>query len=101
MSNHLIAAFVAVLGLSLVAGPATAAPQSRCQNPIEASGTGKGALGAGTRRAGLAAIADFEQKASAQYGAKYGRFSKAQTVKRDCRSGIGEAKCVITARPCR
>lgn len=97
----------AALGLmaaGLVVGTATtvdAAPAPRCYPVIEAVGTGQGVLGAGSKKARAAAIVDFEQKAMALHGAKYAKFGKAQTVKRDCRTGAIEAKCVITARPCR
>lgn len=99
-------AALALLGAGLACATATApsasaAPSPKCQPPIEAVGIGQGALGAGSKKARAAVIVDFEQKAAAQYGAKYAKFSNAKTVKRDCRSGALEAKCVITARPCR
>jgi hypothetical protein len=101
LKSMLTIAAVAVLGAGVLTTSADAAPAPRCYKPIEAVGTGQGALGAGSKKARAAAIVDFEQKASALHGAKYAKFSKAQTVKRDCRSGALEAKCVITARPCR
>ena len=102
--KSLTGAAIASLAAVVMAGamPNTAnAAEPRCHNPIEAVGIGQGPLGAGSKKARAAVIVDFEQKAASLYGAKYAQFSKAKTVKRDCRSGTLEAKCVITARPCR
>jgi hypothetical protein len=81
--------------------PAVAQSGPRCHATIEGVGTGQGLLGAGTRKARAAAVSDFEQKATSLHGARYGKFANAKNVKTDCRSGTLEAKCVITARPCR
>ena len=91
----------ALATLGLVSAPASAQPSPKCHNPIEAIGVGQGAFGAGTKKAKAAVIVEFEQKALQLYGPRYAKFSKAKTVKQDCRSGAVEAKCVITARPCR
>ena len=102
--KRLTAAALASLAAVVIAGATShtaSAAEPRCHNPIEAVGIGQGPLGAGSKKARAAVLVDFEQKAAALHGAKYAQFSKAKTVKRDCRSGALEAKCVITARPCR
>lgn len=96
--STLAAAIAATL---LLPAPASAAPEPRCQPVLEAVGTGQGALGTGSKRARAAAIADFQQKAEGLYGKRYSSLARARTVKWDCRSGALEAKCVVTARPCR
>ncbi len=74
----------------------------RCVATLEGSATSTGILGQGSAMARVAAKADWEAKASSIYGAKYGNYSKARSVKWDCKKGaILLAKCVVTAKPCR
>ena len=77
-------------------------PQVVCKPRIDAIGTGQGLFGEGTENARAAAITNFESKAASRFGYRYGTFAKARGVRWDCKkNAILQAKCVITASPCR
>lgn len=72
-----------------------------CYPPIEGVASSQGILGKGSKKARAEVVVAWEQAATAKHGERYGNFKKAKTVKWDCRSGVAEAKCIVTARPCR
>ena len=75
---------------------------NQCKGRIDGIATGQGIFGLGTARARQAAITDFEAKANTLFGASYGSFSRARGVRWDCKkNAILQAKCVVTASPCR
>ena len=77
-------------------------PQVVCKPRIDAIGTGQGLFGEGTENARAAAITNFESKAASRFGYRYGTFANARGVRWDCKkNAILQAKCVITASPCR
>jgi hypothetical protein len=82
-----------------VASPAEARV---CKPRIDAIGTGQGLFGEGTQNARAAAVTNFESKASSRFGYRYGSFANARGVRWDCKkNAILQAKCVVTASPCR
>ncbi len=92
-----MAAAVAVIGLS--AGDASAAS---CRARVAGTGTGQGLAGLGTESARTAATIDWQAKVRKSYGHRFANVAKATSVKMDCAVGaILQAKCVMTARPCR
>lgn len=94
-------ALVAAAAAAALLAAAPASAQTACKGRISADATGQGILGAGTQNAKLAAAAAWEGKAKKAHGSKYASLSKAKAVNYDCRSGTLQAKCVLTAIPCR
>ena len=81
---------------------ATTAPSNgQCKPRLEGAATGQGVFGLGSARARAAAIADWQTKATTQYGASFGSFNRARGISWDCsKLAIIRAKCVVTASPC-
>lgn len=80
---------------------ATDASAQTCRARLAGQGAGQGLFGAGTQNAKIAAQASWEAKAKKSYGIRYAKFEKARASRWDCRSGALQAKCVVTAKPCR
>lgn len=93
----LLAATLTLVTSTLAAG---AAPY--CYSRMEGQGTGQGLFGVGSQNARTAAIADWQENVANRWGWRYANFSKARSVRIDCKKGaILKAKCVVTAMPCR
>ena len=93
------AAVVASMGMVAASSPADAAV---CRGRMSGEGTGMGIAGQGTINARAAALANWMRKVEARHGARFASSAKARSVRYDCRTGaILEAKCVVTAVPCR
>lgn len=91
------AAAIAAIGLS---ASAEAAPA--CHGRVEGRATGQGLFGLGTANARSAAVSDWAEKVNSRWGIYYANFSNARGVRWDCKKGaILQAKCVVTALPCR
>lgn len=94
-----LAAVAAAAVITLAAGEASAAV---CKARMAGSGTGQGIAGLGTESAKAAATIDWQAKVRKAHGHRFANVSKAQSVKMDCAVGaILQAKCVMTAKPCR
>lgn len=73
-----------------------------CHDRMEGRATGQGLFGAGSAQARSFAAADWESKVADRWGSRYASLSKARGVRWDCKKGaILQAKCVVTAMPCR
>jgi hypothetical protein len=92
-----------LLSVSLPAGLATPADAaSSCGARMSGTGKGLGIAGQGTDKAKEAALADWSSKVSTRYGRRFGTSPTQRAVRFDCRSGaVLEAKCVVTAVPCK
>lgn len=96
---RLALALAAATAALLAAAPASA--QTACKARLSADATGQGIFGAGTQNARQAAAAAWEAKAKKKHGARFASLAKAKAVTYDCQSGALQAKCVLTASPCR
>lgn len=75
---------------------------SVCKDRTFGFATGQGILGIGTKEARSFAIADWQSKVTDKYGDRYANFSKAGNVVWTCNKlAILQAKCTVSARPCR
>lgn len=91
---------VAAAAVSVLSAAAEARPY--CHGRIEGRATGQGLFGLGTANARSAAVSDWAEKVNARWGIEYAVFSHARGVQWDCKKGaILQAKCVVTAMPCR
>lgn len=100
--KSLALATVMAAGIAGVCAIWTPSEAATCRARISGQGSGQGVAGAGTEVARSRAAADWSSRAQTKYGAAFTIFSKARDVRYDCRQGaILEAKCVVTARPCR
>lgn len=95
------AAGAAVCLTGLVASPAPS-EAATCRGRMAGEGTGTGVAGAGTDAARKAALANWAQKVEARHGRRFTNTARARGVRYDCRTGsLIEAKCVVSAIPCR
>ncbi len=61
-----------------------------------------GVAGQGTTNARASALSNWARNVEAKHGKRFADSAKAKSVRYDCRQGaILEAKCVVTAVPCR
>lgn len=100
MRTTKLAAMAAAIAVSaLAAGTADAAS---CKARVSGTGTGQGLAGIGSDNAKTAATVDWQANVRKRFGHRFANVGKAQGVKMDCAAGaILQAKCVMTARPCR
>ncbi len=99
--KHLMPALF-VAGVTITGLTATAEAAPYCHGRMEGRATGQGLFGLGTENAKAAAIADWQYRVSDRWGQRYAYFSNARGVRWDCKKGaILQAKCVVTAMPCR
>ena len=88
--------------VAVTAFATTAADAATCRARLAGTGTGQGLAGLGTESAKTAATTDWQANARKRFGHRFANVAKAQGVKMDCAAGaILQAKCVMTARPCR
>ena len=87
---------VAALSAAVMAATATPSEAQACKGRMSGQGSGLGPNSART-----AAIEDWARKASARHGARFANSERARGIRYDCRSGLLEVKCVVTAVPCR
>lgn len=80
---------------------AAAGAAELCKSRVDGIGAGSGPFGQGTRKAKARAIESWETAAGVRFGARYAKFDHAVAAKWDCRSGALQAKCVVTAVPCK
>lgn len=98
--NRARPALLAALAVTAFSGAVQAAPY--CHGRMEGRATGQGLFGLGTQNARAAAIADWQARVADRWGTRYSYFSRARGVRWDCKKGaILQAKCVVTAMPCR
>ncbi len=108
LSSAMLAAGVALIGFSGAADAhkrnykhSHSAP-SLCHDRMEGRATGQGLFGIGTANARSFAISDWEGRVNDRWGYRYSSFSRARAVRWACKKGaILQAKCVVTAMPCR
>ena len=75
---------------------------SYCVARMEGRATGQGILGLGTANARVFARNDWESRVADRWGSRYADLGRARAVRWDCKKGaILQAKCVVTAIPCR
>lgn len=73
-----------------------------CHGRMEGRATGQGLFGLGTANARSSAVSDWAERVNARWGIYYANFDNARGVRWDCKKGaILQAKCVVTAIPCR
>lgn len=95
----LVAITTAVITVLAAASEADAAV---CRARISGTGTGNGLFGGATLAARAAATAEWQAKVGNRHGSRFTSMDKAQSVRWDCtQTPIVQAKCVVTARPCR
>ncbi len=100
LASALIAATVCTPSFSSAAETARNNPY--CHTRMEGRATGQGLFGVGTQNARGFAVADWESKVADRWGQRYASFRHARGVQWDCKKGaILQAKCVVTAMPCR
>lgn len=98
MSRYFIAIAAAATTLVL----AGAAEAATCKPRLAGQGQGTGLLGAAATNARANATADWQAKARRMHGARFASLDTAQAVRWDCtQTPLVQAKCVVTARPCR
>lgn len=94
-----LAALAAAAVFTVASGEASAAS---CKARVAGTGTGQGLAGIGTENAKAAATVDWQANVRKRYGHRFANVAKAQGVRMDCAQGaIMQAKCVMTAKPCR
>lgn len=80
----------------------SSAEAATCRARVVGEGTGQGVAGRGTEVARSRAQASWSAAAQARYGSSFAIFSKARDVRYDCKkNAIVQAKCVVSAQPCR
>ena len=96
-------ASAAIGGLvAAVALPAAPAEAAVCVSQMTGTGTGMGIAGGGSRKAKANAIANWTSNVRAQHGPGYASFGRARAVRTSCRGGlVVEARCTVSAQPCR
>ncbi len=78
------------------------AEAATCKARVAGTGQGTGLMGAAANNARAAAIADWQARARARHGVRFGSLDTAQAIRWDCtQTPLVQAKCVVTARPCR
>lgn len=93
-----------VVAGALACGLATATPSEAavCRGRMAGEGTGMGVAGQGTTNARAAALANWVSGVEAKHGRRFADTAKARSVRYDCRQGaVLQAKCVVSAVPCR
>lgn len=106
LTPALLVAAVAISGFASEAGALrrnySHSNGSYCKARMEGRATGQGILGLGTANAREFARADWESRVADKWGSRYADFGHARAVSWDCKKGaILQAKCVVTAMPCR
>lgn len=100
LASALFTAMVASFALSAAAEAGRYNPY--CLTRMEGRATGQGLFGVGTSNARNTAVMDWESKVADRWGSRYATFRNARGVQWDCKKGaILQAKCVVTAMPCR
>ena len=80
----------------------SSAEAATCRPRVVGEGTGQGVAGRGTEVARSRAEASWSAAAQARYGSSFAIFGKARGVRYDCKkNAIIQAKCVVSAQPCR
>lgn len=75
---------------------------SVCKDRMFGFATGQGIFGFGTQQARSIAIADWQNKVADKWGSRYANMSNARNVVWTCNKlAILQAKCTVSARPCR
>lgn len=75
---------------------------SVCKDRMFGFATGQGIFGLGTQQARSIAIADWQSKVADRYGERYSNMSNARNVVWTCNKlAILQAKCTVSAKPCR
>ena len=101
-NRALFAGALAVAGITALSAAWSTAGAATCRARMDGQGTGQGIAGQGTEVAKSRAAANWSARVQARHGSSFAIFAKAQSVRYDCRQGaILEAKCVVSARPCR
>ena len=94
---------VGLLALSLAALVSVdSADAAVCKSRMAGEGRGTGIAGQGTDNAKRAALDAWVEAVAKKHGRSFANSSKARSIRYDCRQGaVLEAKCVVSAVPCR
>ena len=71
-----------------------------CRDRVAGEGTGRGVADQRELLARAAALANWSRNVEARFGIRFSSPSMARTIRYDCRRGVLEAKCAVTAVPC-
>lgn len=97
----LVASLALIMATGIIAA-STPADAAVCRARMSGQGTGLGIAGQGTNNARSNALGDWMKKVEAKHGKRFANTANARSIRYDCRTGaILEAKCVVTAIPCR
>ena len=93
---------VFLASMTVIGFAASAQAQPVCHGRVEGRAAGQGLFGLGTANARSAAVSNWAEKVNNRWGIYYANFDNARGVRWDCKKGaILQAKCVVTALPCR
>jgi hypothetical protein len=112
ISKTTLAPVLALTALAIIGGSFDADAHKRrykhshyssvCKDRMFGFATGQGILGLGTQQARSIAIADWQSKVADRYGGRYSNMSNARNVVWTCNKlAILQAKCTVSAKPCR
>lgn len=94
------AAGVGLLGGLTLVPVDTAEAVVVCRARASGEGTGRGAADQRTSNARAAAFAQWARNVEARLGRRFANPSMARSVRFDCRPGVLQAKCAVSAVPC-
>ncbi len=111
ISKTALAPVLALTALAVIGGSFDANAHRRsyrhshysvCKDRMFGFATGQGIFGLGTQQARSIAIADWQSKVADRYGERYSNMSNARNVVWTCNKlAILQAKCTVSAKPCR
>ncbi|MEZ5899179.1 MAG: hypothetical protein R3D51_06755 [Hyphomicrobiaceae bacterium] len=102
IASAVVVTTAAIIGFSAAAEARQSNYNPYCHTRMEGRATGQGLFGMGTANARSSAVSDWADKVNARWGIRYANFANARGVSWDCKKGaILQAKCVVTAMPCR
>ncbi len=112
ISKTTLAPVLALTALAVIGGSYDADAHKRrvkhshyasvCKDRMFGFATGQGILGLGTQQARSIAIANWQSKVADRYGNRYSNMSNARNVVWTCNKlAILQAKCTVSAKPCR
>ncbi len=97
--------FLAIAGTALVGGLSFGSSDRAeavmvCRDRTSGEGVGRGVSEQRTTNARAAALADWARSVAARFGRQFANPSTAQSTRFDCRPGVLQAKCAVSALPC-
>jgi hypothetical protein len=98
----LVCTCVSAAALAVAIAASVPSEAAVCRSRMSGQGTGMGIAGQGTINARAAALANWARNVEARHGKRFADTAKGRSVRYDCRQGaVLEAKCVVSAVPCR